>query len=287
MNRGGRHFALAARPVLAPTALLAVALAAGACGFNITSPRERARQEWVDQDYASAAASYEEYLASAPPGPESEEAELLLADIYYHNLKQYDRARDHYVALLEKYPQSEHRYEARQRLAEVYGELKSYPEAIAQYERLLVEHPETEDRRKIRSAVADLYLKKNDLKQAEIEYGRVVEDAPYDELTEQALLRIAGIYHLMRNQDERAVPIYERIATSTSDAVVRRNALYSLSEAYANLFRFDDAIATLRRIDDPAERDYVVRRTSELERQRREHTEAPEVDWSHGKGEGG
>ena len=45
-------------------------------------------------------------------------------------------------------------------------------------------------------------------------------------------------------------------------------------------------IATLTRIADPAEATYVAERTAELERQKKTHADAPEVDWSHGKGEG-
>lgn len=293
MRRGEGDPTPAVRP-LAPVrayltcaAAIALALLSAACGLTRTSARERAREAWVDQDYQTSAEAYEEYLATNPRGPEAEEAEFLLADIYYHNLKQYDRARDRYAAFLEKYPGSEHAYEARQRLAEVYVDLGSLPEAITQYEQLLVEHPDTPDRRRIRAAVADLYFQRNDFDQAEIEYSRVASDATYDELTEQALLRLASIYHLIHNQDERAIPIYDRIAKETRDPAVRRSALYSLSETYANLFRYDEALVTLDRIDDPAEAKYVADRKTELERQKKEHADAPEVDWSHGKGEGG
>jgi tetratricopeptide (TPR) repeat protein len=265
---------------------LVATLAAAGCVMTKTSARERARAAWVDQNYAAAAKDYEEYLATNPQGPEAEDAELALADIYYHNLKQYDRARDRYADFLQTYPSSDHAYDARQRLAEAQVELKALPEAIAQYETLLEEHPDTPDRRTIRATIADLYYQRGDYNQSELEYDRVVANAPYDELTEQALLRLASIYHLIRGQEERAIPTYDRVAQSTDDPDVRRTALYSLSETYASLFRYDEAIATLARIDDPAEAAYVAQRTAELQRQKKEHVDAPEVDWSRGKGEG-
>jgi tetratricopeptide (TPR) repeat protein len=265
----------------------AAAVAAAGCGLARAPARERAREAWVEADYETSAAAYEEFLAGSPEGPEAEEAELQLADIYYHNLKLYDRARDRYVMFLGKYPGSPRAYEARQRLAEVYVELKALPEAIAQYEQLLAERPDTPDRRRIRSEIANLYFERNDHAQAELEYLRVVEGAEYDELSEQALLRLASIYHRVRKTNEQALPIYGRLAESTPDPVVRRNALYGLTDAYAEMFRFDEAIATLKRIDDPAEADYVARRAAELERQKKDHAEAPAVDWTRGKGEGG
>jgi tetratricopeptide (TPR) repeat protein len=265
---------------------LAVLVTAG-CGLVPAPARERARDAWVVADYETSAAAYEEYLAEGPEGPEAEEAELQLADIYYHNLKLYDRARDRYVMFLGKYPDSPRAYEARQRLAEVYVELRALPEAIAQYEQLLAVRPDTPDRRRIRSEIANLYVEHQDPAQAELEYQRVVEGAEYDELSEQALLRIASINHRILGRNERALPIYERLAGSTPDPVVRRNALYGLTDAYAELFRYDEAIATLKRVDDPAEADYVAKRTVELERQKKDHADAPEVDWTSGKGEGG
>lgn len=272
--------------VLVCAVALAATFGVAGCALSGTSARERAREAWSEQQYGAAAEAYEEYLAGNPTEPEAEDAEFALADIYYHNLKQYDRARDRYASFLAKYPTSERSYEARKRLAEVHVELKSLSEAIDQYELLIEEHPETPEARNIRATIADLYFQRNDFDQAEVEYDRVVSGGSYDELSEQALLRLASIYHIIRGQEERAIPLYDRVAASTTDPAVRRTTLYSLSEAYASMFRYDDAIATLARIDDPAEADYVAQRRAELERQKQEHSDAPEVDWSRGKGEG-
>jgi tetratricopeptide (TPR) repeat protein len=266
--------------------MLSVAGLSG-CSGKVVSPVERARIAWDQQKYAESAEAYEEFLASAPQGDEAEEAEFLLADIYNHNLKDFERAREHYTAFLDRYPSSPHAYDARERLAEVCVELKNLREAINQYELLSQEFPDSPERRKTRATIADLYFQLNDFDQAELEYGRVLDNAPYDTLSEQALLRLASIYHLVRNQDERSLALYDRVAEYTNDPAVRRNALYSLSEAYARLFRFDEAIDTLKRITEPEEAQYVASRSEELERQKKEHAGAPpEIDWSKGKGEG-
>ncbi|MCC6744307.1 MAG: tetratricopeptide repeat protein [Acidobacteria bacterium] len=257
------------------------------CGASAEPPLARAREAWRDQDYVASAQAYEEYLATNPGGDEEADARFTLAGVYYHNLKEYEQARKHYAAYLEAFPTGAGAYEARERLAEVNVELKNLREAIAQYEMLLVEHPNPPGWRKIRSTIADLYYRLEDYDQADIEYAKVVENASYDELTEQALLRLASIAAKVRSRGEVAVPLYERVIASTSDAAVRRMALKSLSETFADMFRFDEAVATLRRIEEPEEADYVARRIAELEKQRVLHTEAPEVDWSRGKGEGG
>jgi tetratricopeptide (TPR) repeat protein len=260
-------------------------LLAASCGGG-EGPYERARDAWERQDYEAAAAGYEEYLASTPEGPDVEQAELQLADIYYLKLKQYEKARERYEVFLERYPGSDRSYEARQRLAEVFVALGRPTDAIAQYEQAVLARPDA-DGRKIRVAIADLYFESNNFSQAEIEYARAADSPEYDDLSEHSLLRTATIHHMIRKEDEKAIPLYERVATSTNDPVVRRQALYSLSDTYADLYRFDDAIAALERIDDPSEAEYVKKRSAELEKQKRQHTDVPpEVDWSSGKGEG-
>jgi tetratricopeptide (TPR) repeat protein len=273
--------------LLTPHSLLpTLFLFAASCGGG-ASPYERARDAWEQQDYSAAAAGYEEYLASSPEGPEVEEAEIQLADIYYLKLKQYDKARERYALFLERYPASEHTYDARQRLAEVNVALGRPIEAIAQYEEAVALRPDAAGGRTIRVAIADLYFEANNFSQAELEYGRVADNTAYDDLTEHSLLRTATIHHMIRDEDEKAIPLYERVAASTEDPVVRRQALYSLSDTYADLFRFDEAIAALGRVDDPSEAEYVAKRTAELEKQKRQHSDVPpEVDWSRGKGEG-
>jgi tetratricopeptide (TPR) repeat protein len=268
------------RPVLLLTLLLVAS-----CGGG--SPYERARDAWERQDYEAAAAGYEEYLAGTPEGPDVEQAELQLADIYYLKLKQYEKARERYEMFLERYPGSERSYDVRQRLAEVFVALGRPTDAIAQYEQAVLERPDADGGRTIRIAIADLYFESNNFSQAEIEYARAAESAAYDDLAERSLLRMATIHHMIRKEDEKAIPLYERVASSTNDPVVRRQALYSLSDTYADLYRFDDAIAALGRINDPAEAEYVAKRSAELEKQKRQHTDVPpEVDWSRGKGEG-
>ena len=287
-SRGEGHRVLVRlRAGLAVIGLILVGAFGAGCGVSSRSSIERARDAWRDQDYAAAAQAYEEYLATEPVGDEAADARFTIADVYYHNLKQYDLARDHYAAYLAAYPTGARAYEARKRLAEVNVELKNLPEAIAQYERLLVEHPNPPEWRLIRSTIADLYYRIEDFNQADVEYTKIVENASYDELTEQALLRLASIAHKVRSRGDVALPMYERVATSSQDPAVRKASLKSLSEVYADMFRFDEAIATLKRIDDPSEVEYVAKRTSELEKQRSQHTDAPEVDWSKGKGEGG
>ena len=50
--------------------------------------------------------------------------------------------------------------------------------------------------------------------------------------------------------------------------------MYGLADCYAGLYRFDDAIKTLREIKDEAEEKHIAERIALLEAQRREAEQA-------------
>ena len=56
---------------------------------------------------------------------------------------------------------------------------------------------------------------------------------PYDELSEQAYLREASIYHIERGQYQQALPVYQKLASMSGDPKVRTRAMYGLGECYA------------------------------------------------------
>jgi outer membrane assembly lipoprotein YfiO len=55
-------------------------------------------------DYLSAIKTYEEILRTYPDSPRAYKAQFLIAFVYSENLKAYDKARENYKKLLEKYP---------------------------------------------------------------------------------------------------------------------------------------------------------------------------------------
>lgn len=229
---------------------------------------ESAAAAWTSEDHTLAAERYEQYLARDPEGEVSQRARFQLANIYLMNLRRYDQARAHYQEFLNQAPAHADAATVRERLAEALAELGRSYEAIAEYEQLNPQ--ETGERRRIRLRIADLYFDQKNYSQALTEYAKVTEGAEYDELSEQAYLREASIYHISRGQYKQALPTYQKIASQTGDPKVRRRALYGISDCLAGLADYNQAIATLREIEDASEQDYITRKIAELERQRRE-----------------
>ncbi len=256
--------------------LLAVSLmltvAGQGCGQKVDGSLTRAIEAWDAGDYKMAAEEYEQYLTEFPSGDKAPEAHFQLANIYYFKLKRYDQARVHYSSVVEHSPGYPNVQLARERLAEVLGEMGRSYEAIAEYENL---NPQsTDERRRIRLRIADLYFAQRNYSQALTEYEKVIEKVAYDELSEQAYLREASIYHIERGQYAQALPVYHQLAAGTSDAKVRVRAAYGLADCYAGLLQFEEAIKALREIKEESEQADVNRRVSELEAQRREAAQA-------------
>jgi len=281
MNRRGcattgrRGDSATGRPLLLLACLLISGLMVvfvSACRRDAEQSLTRAVEAWDSGDNKLAAEEYERYLYQRPTGDQAPEARFQLANIYYFKLQRYDQARVNYAAFIEQNPSNANAQLARERLAEVLGELGRSYEAIAEYENLNPQ--EASERRRIRLRIADLYFAQRNYSQALTEYEKVIENASYDELTEQAYLREASVYHIERGQYQQALPVYEKLTSMSADPKVRLRAAYAMAECYAGLYQFDEAIKTLRTIKEDSEQTDVSRRVAELEQQRREAAQA-------------
>jgi tetratricopeptide (TPR) repeat protein len=248
-------------------------------GFLISGCQKRkdgsisqAIHAWDSGDYATAAEEYEQFLQVYPTGEQSVEARFQLANVYYLNLNSYEQARFHYKEFLNQSPSHTNARKARERLAEVLSELGRSYDAIAEYENL---HPQDgKDRRRIRLRIADSYYEQKNYSQALTEYLKVTEQTGYDELSEQAYLRQASIYHITRSQYKEAIPIYQQLADQTGDAKVRTRALYGIADCYAEILELDQAVKVLREIKDESEQAYIAKRIAEFESRKRDAAQA-------------
>jgi tetratricopeptide (TPR) repeat protein len=247
--------------------LLASLLLAGACKRNTEQALEHAREAWDSGDYRVAAEEYEAYLERNPTGEKALQARFQLANIYYLNLHRLDQARSHYTEFLKEDSAHPEAHIARERLAEVLGELGRSYDAIAEYENL---NPrDGSERRRIRLRIADLYFDQKNYSQALTEYEKVIEGVDYDELSEQAYMREATIYNA-RNQYQLSLGVYQKLASLSSNAEAQQRATYGMADCYAGLFKFDEAIKTLREIKDEREHEHIAQRIAEMEQQKRE-----------------
>lgn len=273
-----RPISLSPLPLFSSTPLILLLIVAISLAVSVGCKRdsngslERAVEAWDSADYKLAAEEYEHYLSLDPTSEKAADARFQVANIYYFNLQRYDQARAHYATFLNENSSHTNVPLARERLAEVLGELGRSYDAIAEYENMNPQ--DSNERRRLRIRIADLYFAQKNYSQALTEYEKVFEAGVYDDLTEQAYLREASIYHIERGQYELALPVYQRLVLDSADPEVRLRAMYGLADCYAGLYRFDEAIKTLREIKDDVEEKHIAERITGLEAQRREAEQA-------------
>jgi tetratricopeptide (TPR) repeat protein len=240
---------------------------------------DQAQTAWDNGDYPTAAERYEEYLKRNPQGDKAAFARLRAATVCRRDLKQYDRAIQHYLHFIEDFPKSPEIYQARLNLAECYAATQKYREAISEYENALPGASENKEAaketRRVRLKIADLYYEMKDLGQALAEYQKVTKDASYDELYELAVLQVGGI-HLLRDEFDDAVPAFKTVAENTQDAALRRIARFRLADCYSRTFQYDLAVQTLRETQpDPAAPNYIPQRIAAIEEEARQRNVTP------------
>ena len=247
---------------------------------------DQAQAAWDNGDYAAAAQDYEEFLKSNPQSDKAAFVRFRVATIYHRDLRQYDRAVQHYIHLIEDFPKSPDIYQARMRLAECYAATQKRREAINEYENLLPVTADEKEKRSIRLNIAELYYELEDLGQAVAEYQKVTANAAYDELAERAYLRISGIRYL-RDELEDAIPAFQAVAQHTQDSTIRRAARFNLADCYARMSQYDTAVKILEETEpDPKSPEYIKKRISEVREQQRERNLAspPSLGWPKKKG---
>lgn len=234
---------------------------------------DQAQAAWDGGDYQTAALRYEEFLKENPHHDQTAAARFRLGNIYYYNLKQYERAIQQYIHLLEDFPGSSDFVASRQRLAECYTALGKQREAINEYESLLRGTPGASgavDGRRLRLNIADLYYELNDLGQALAEYEKVTVGGEYDSLAERSWLRIAGI-RFLRDEFDEALAAYRKVADNASEPGVSRDARYGIADCFERTFEYDQAVKILESTEpDPKNPEYIQRRVAALREQQRQ-----------------
>lgn len=247
--------------------------------FSVACSRQalldQAQTAWDTADYKMAAEYYEEYLKKTPQGDKAAFARLQAATVCRRDLKQYDRAIQHYLHFIEDFPKSPDIFQARLSLAECYAATQKYREAIGENESALPLAFDEKERRRIRLKIADQYYELKDLGQALAEYQKVIKDAAYDQLSELAFLKIGGI-HTLRDEFDEAIPGYRAVAENTQDAALRRMTRIRLADCYERTFQYDLAVQTLQgTAPDPASPNYLSQRIAAIQEQARQRNVTP------------
>lgn len=231
---------------------------------------DQAQTAWDQGDYNKAAFLYEEFIRNNKGNDKVSPVRFKLANTYFYNLKQYDRAIQHYVAIVEDDPNSPNVDKAKERIAECYVALGKLKEAVSEYESLARNHHNEVDLRRIRLNIADLYYDLNDLGQALAEYQKVVEGSIYDDTAQRSWLRIAGI-RFLRDEFGDALRAYQTLSEKTTDPDIRRQARFGIADCLERTFEYDLAVRILEQTEvDSRNPDFIPKRIAAIRQHQKE-----------------
>jgi tetratricopeptide (TPR) repeat protein len=255
------------RRLAVPVLFIAAGLAS--CTSSSQKLLEEADANWRKGRNEEALQGNQILYQREPKGTLAPRALLNTANIYYYNLRQLKPAIQFYDKLVREFPEASESVDAHRRLAEIYAnELNDKDQAITQYDALLM-NGNVPDRPEILFKRADMYFKKEDYDHALREMRALEESGVGDRLADQVSLEIGSIYQIQKEFDKAVEPFAK--ATASKYADIRHRAVLSLAETYETLFDFENAIATVRRLDHTPENDQFV--SAEVERLKKKKIE--------------
>ena len=123
-----------------------------------------------------------------PPPPSAKETQATPAqretgefNQAFEQLKaaKYSAAIAAFKQFIQRYPQSEHRAEARYWIGETHFLAKNYPQALEQFSHIIIYFADSEFARQAMLKSADTYRAMQDIPQAKLFYQRVIKNHPH------------------------------------------------------------------------------------------------------------
>ncbi|RMH52257.1 MAG: tetratricopeptide repeat protein [Bacteroidetes bacterium] len=156
------------------------------------------------------------------------------------------QAADTFRRLLEEYPDSEWREEARYQLGYLYFLSQDYDQAIQQYEILIREHPRDPLVPKAKYGIGDALFNAGRLEEAVAAYRRVLAEHPNSSFAADAA---AGVLYALiaLGEDRRAEEIIEEFTAQHPDSPIIDELRYRLAETRYQAGRTEEALADFQR----------------------------------------
>lgn len=243
-----------------------------ACGDRSEELFSSARRAMEEDNYETAARLYQEVAIQTPDSAFAAEAYFELAQIYYLRLRDVGGAKDSLVKVLQDYPDSSVRIEARRLLARLYEEdLQDPQRALKLYRGLLSENLETGTRRRTLLDIGDCQYRMGEHDASANAY-RLALSLPYDPDTDSAYMRLANLEWLGGSADESLRLLRELQGKTTVEDYLHEAVLREV-EVLVSLGRFSTAHERLQIAQDAfpnsADVTELRARLADMEAQRR------------------
>ncbi|HLB05262.1 MAG TPA: tetratricopeptide repeat protein, partial [Thermodesulfobacteriota bacterium] len=145
--------------------------------------------------YGEALVHYEKVVSGNPGGHLAKDALYQIGNIYYLNLRDYQKAVEAYRRLVKTSPGSHFAPDAQRKIAEIYrekfGDLKG---AVSEYQRFVKVFPKEADRARYR--MAECYILLREFDKAREQYENILKETPDIDYKDDVLYQMANSYYL-------------------------------------------------------------------------------------------
>ena len=203
----------------------------------------RAQLHQRERHYSQALNLYEVIHENYPRSQFADDALWEIANIYYGNLYDIDRALLSFHRLVQEYPESVLAMDAYLKMAEIHEvELRDLPQAITLLAQALTYSTSFDADPAIFFRMGDLHLKLSQLKQSMQKFEIIVRRIPDDHLAYRARNRIGTICQIAGHHQE-SLTYFRITARQTNCSECRTEAHLGLIESYEFLEEPEKAIS--------------------------------------------
>jgi len=165
----------------------------------------------------------------------------------YLNERQYERAKEKYAELVEKYPQSPRADEARYEIELSNFKQGKYASQIELAKSYIAMYPQSRLNGELLILLGEYYYHRRDYDQAEKYLAAVAEVKADDETIADAQTKLAEVY-LARGEAAKAISQYLALAAAASDDDVALSSLFKAADIYERARDTSAAIDTYGKI---------------------------------------
>ncbi len=215
------------------TLLLLILLFAGltwyVSGFDqrLETDYHRAEELVARGSYDQAVAVLTELNQEHPGHSLGREALYKAAEVRSLYQQQFAEAILAFLAVAERYPNSELGLQAQRQVADLYkNKLRDYPRAVVVYKQLLARGVSDSDR--MQHEIADAYFRMNDFKQALLEYEALRSSYPDSQLQAEVRYRM-GITLSLEGKEQEAEAVFREVISHWPQSPFALESKFSLA----------------------------------------------------------
>lgn len=164
-----------------------------------------------------------------------------LADTYYRNIKEYDKAIQYYEKILKNYPNSSYTGNALAQLGNIYYEKKQDDKAFEYYDRFVKRDSKSEAAKDVLEAIKKILEARGNVEEMEKYFASIGNPLTENQLEKAAYNAAYDAYYTKKNCDE-AMPRWETYLTKFPDGRHTTEAHFCLGECAYVKEMYDKAL---------------------------------------------